>query len=130
VSVSALKDPRVAMFNRSGGGDDMEPRIAKLEVSVDHINTDIADIKSDIRSLRTETGNVLAVVNAESRRLFQWGVVAIAFILTALTIGYLRLSDQNTQIADKLSQLQVVVARIDERLAVQRALPQAPPKQP
>jgi hypothetical protein len=32
-----------------GPGDGMEPRIAKLEASVEHIQSDISEIKSDLR---------------------------------------------------------------------------------
>jgi len=37
-----------------GGGDGMEPRIAKLEADVDHIKTDISEIKTDIKELRKD----------------------------------------------------------------------------
>jgi hypothetical protein len=33
------------------GGDGMEPRVAKLEASVEHIQTDVADIKLDGRAV-------------------------------------------------------------------------------
>jgi hypothetical protein len=38
----------------SGGGtfDGMEPRVAKLEAAVEHIQRDIGDIKADVRALR------------------------------------------------------------------------------
>jgi hypothetical protein len=37
---------------QGGGGFNMEARVAKLEASVEHIQRDTADIKSDIRTLR------------------------------------------------------------------------------
>jgi hypothetical protein len=41
---------------KSGGGggtsDGMEPRVAKLEAAVEHIQKDISEIKTDIRGLR------------------------------------------------------------------------------
>jgi hypothetical protein len=41
---------------KSGGGggtsDGMEPRVAKLEAAVEHIQRDTNDIKTDVRSLR------------------------------------------------------------------------------
>ena len=41
-----------------GGGDSMEPRIAKLESDVEHIKTDISDIKIDVRDFRKEIGDL------------------------------------------------------------------------
>lgn len=41
---------------KSGGGDGtydgMEPRVAKLEAAVEHMQRDIGDIKTDVRTLR------------------------------------------------------------------------------
>jgi hypothetical protein len=41
---------------KSGGGggtsDGMEPRVAKLEAAVEHIQRDTTDIKTDVRTLR------------------------------------------------------------------------------
>ncbi len=34
--------------------DGMEPRVAELEATVEHVRSDIADIKGDLRALRGE----------------------------------------------------------------------------
>ncbi|MBY7926306.1 hemolysin XhlA family protein [Vibrio fluvialis] len=36
----------------NGGGDGLEARVAKLESSVEYIQRDIADIKTDIKEIR------------------------------------------------------------------------------
>ena len=40
----------------------MEPRVAKLEAAVEHIQRDISDIKSDVRALRDNARSDFHVV--------------------------------------------------------------------
>ena len=50
-----------------GGGtfDGMEPRVAKLEAAVEHIQRDISEIKSDLRALRDEFKSDLRALRDE-----------------------------------------------------------------
>jgi len=50
-----------------GGGtfDGMEPRVAKLEAAVEHIQRDIGEIKSDLRALRDEFKSDLRALRDE-----------------------------------------------------------------
>ena len=51
---SGGQPPKPPLQPPGGGGtfDGMEPRVAKLEAAVEHIQRDIGDIKSDVRALR------------------------------------------------------------------------------
>jgi hypothetical protein len=44
--------PGVKDLSGNGGGGSMEARVARLEASVGHIQTDISDIKQDLRNFR------------------------------------------------------------------------------
>ena len=59
-----------------GGGSNLEPRIAKLEANVEHIQTGIADIKQDVREIR-------GGAQTDFRILFG------ALILTAIGLAWL-----------------------------------------
>ena len=49
--------------DETGGGEPpMESRIARLEADVDNINTNIADIKTDIRELRNQGKWMISVI--------------------------------------------------------------------
>jgi hypothetical protein len=54
----------------------MEARVAKLEAAVEHIRTDVADIKGDVRSLRDNA-------RGDFRVLFG-AVITVALGLAAL----------------------------------------------
>ncbi len=41
-------------LSSGGGGNDMEARVAKLESDVEHIRTDVSDIKVELRTFKTE----------------------------------------------------------------------------
>ncbi len=68
----------VALRGGDGGGtfNGMEARVAKLEAAIEHIQTDIADIKGDVRSLRDNA-------RTDFRVLFG-AVIAVALGLAAL----------------------------------------------
>ena len=64
----------------SGGGG-MEARIARLESDVHHIDKSVSDIKDDVRSLRTEFGDL----RNDARSDFRW---LLGFMVgTGLTIA-------------------------------------------
>ena len=67
-----------ALKSGSGGGNssDMEARIAKLEASMEHVQGDIGDIKTDIRGIRGEA-------RTDFRLLFG-AVIAVALGLAGL----------------------------------------------
>jgi hypothetical protein len=82
-------------LGNGGGGNDMETRIAVLENDVTHIREDIGEIKSCLRSInhdikdlgsRTDQNiNSLSLrVNSGYIKLFKEGVIATAFVLTAM----------------------------------------------
>ena len=49
--------------------ESMEPRIARLESDVDHLYTQVADMKADLRSLRDRVDpSSLAATRPKSRR--------------------------------------------------------------
>jgi hypothetical protein len=50
----AIEGPQATLNSGGGGGtfDGMEPRVAKLEAAVEHIQRDTTDIKTDVRTLR------------------------------------------------------------------------------
>ena len=55
---SLLSRIETQLRSNRGGGDGMEPRIAKLEASVDHIERDIGELKTDVREFRADMRDV------------------------------------------------------------------------
>ncbi|MGV2937239.1 hypothetical protein ACIPUA_19780 [Providencia sp. AGC89] len=51
----------------SGGGGDMESRVAKLESDVSHIQRDITEIKLDIREIKSDNKSVLSKIGELER---------------------------------------------------------------
>lgn len=84
-----------------GGGDMIEARIAALEVSVKHIDTQISDIKTDIRELRS----------GQSWLLYG-GTAALAFILMVFGWGYSRLADRSDSLSEKITQVQITLQKV------------------
>jgi hypothetical protein len=52
----------------------MEPRVAKLEAAVEHIQRDIGDIKSDVRALRDNARSDFIFLKPSSRLPSDWPV--------------------------------------------------------
>lgn len=67
-----------SFVNQGGGGNNggMEARIAKLEASVEYIQTDIASIKQDVRDIRAD-------MRSDFRLLFA-SLIAVALGLAGL----------------------------------------------
>ena len=72
-----------------GGGtfDGMEPRVAKLEAAVEHIQRDISEIKSDVRALRDEIKSDVRALRDNARSDFHilfGAVIAVALGLAGM----------------------------------------------
>jgi hypothetical protein len=92
--------------NGGNGDDTIGHRIVSLEKSVEHIDGQITDIKADIRELRSE-----------STRQFYAGIAAIVCLVGMIMAGYFRLSDQEKEISNKLSELQLSVLHLADSIA-------------
>jgi hypothetical protein len=60
----------------TGGGGDMEARIAKLEAHVEHIQSDIIEIKTDLRGVRDKQD--------KDFRLLFGAIIFVALGITAI----------------------------------------------
>lgn len=86
ISLESAEAVQAALGGRSGGGDGgMEARLARVEASVGHIQTDISEIKGDLRKIL--------------------GALLAAFLILGgmMLTGYLRMSDQISQIQTELA---------------------------
>lgn len=77
---SHLTPPRIPIDNSGGGGNDggMEPRIARLEAAAEYIQRDIADIKHDVREIRS---------SMRADFLVTWGGIITAALGLALMVA-------------------------------------------
>lgn len=64
-----------------GGGDGMDGRIAKLESDVGYVLSGVAELKSDVREMRSE-------FRSEIRLLLGAGGVAVCALLTVMAKGF------------------------------------------
>lgn len=60
IEINPFRELNKNRKNGSGGGGDMESRVARLESDVSHIRADISDIKSDIRGLSSDSSDLKA----------------------------------------------------------------------
>jgi len=60
-SLAGTQDPTSALPAGGGSVPLVELRIARLEVRVEHIERDIADIKSDLRALRERADGIFRI---------------------------------------------------------------------
>lgn len=71
---------------KSGGGDgtsgDMEARVAKLEATTEHIQRDLADVKTDVRDTRDRLGKLEVKVDHLPTK--GWVDARIVFLLVAI----------------------------------------------
>jgi hypothetical protein len=86
-----------------GNGGDMEARIAALEATVKHIDTQIADLKNDFRDQRSD-----------HKAQFYTGLGAIAAIFGAIFFVFFRLSDRFDVVVDKISAMQLSIQHIGD----------------
>lgn len=71
----------------SGGGDDLEARVAQLETHVQYIRRDIDSMKDEVRQFRGETKTELASINLLMRsdfRLLFGSLIAVALGLAGM----------------------------------------------
>jgi hypothetical protein len=95
---------------KSGGGggtsDGIEPRVAKLEASVEHIQKDIAEIKIDMREFRTGIGALNVSTGTLTERVSHLpskGFVVVALLAALAVIAALIAFQGSIQNLFKLS---------------------------
>ena len=71
------------------GGGGIEARIARLEATIEHIDSQVSDIKKDV-----------------SRQLWA-GIAAVGVILGVFATGYFRIDDRLTEISDRIFETQI-----------------------
>lgn len=85
------------------GGDGLEPRLAKVEATIEHVQSDISEIKKDIRETRGDWKILM-------------GAIATTFVLLAgggaaayMNLGdkLFKMNENLTIIIQKLSQIQL-----------------------
>lgn len=82
------RDSGLVFNGGSGGGGDMEARVAKLESDVSYIQRDISEIKLDIREIKSDQkilGNRIGDVEQEIKT-FKTVVKASAAVVSAIII--------------------------------------------
>jgi hypothetical protein len=77
------QDAPIVSASGGDGGSGMEGRLAKVEASVENIQTALGDIKTDVRELRSEISNVRDKIDANF--IITWaGVIGVALGLAFL----------------------------------------------
>jgi hypothetical protein len=73
-----MANPIPATQNAASGGNvpPLEPRVARLEVRMEHVESNIADLKTEVRSLRERMDNDFRITWA--------GLIALAVGMTGL----------------------------------------------
>lgn len=87
----------------------LEPRVAKLESDIKHIQTDIGEIKIDLRALRDKIDKQFLILG---------GMVISAFLIlaTILATGFFRLSDRvDAESAKTEGSLKQILERLPAR---------------
>lgn len=71
--------------NAGNGGDgmDLEPRVAKIEANIEHINKSVEEIKLDLRVLRSDMNNSLKEIHSDMKHHFFW-LLGTIFALGAI----------------------------------------------
>lgn len=78
----------------SGGGDNMEPRIAKVEADVSNIRDSLVELRSDLKHLLWAS------------------IAAAAALLIFLGIVYAKLDERSDAIQNTLGSIQVTLERV------------------
>src|SRR4051812_18695630 len=105
---ASLETKLASVLNSGGGGGTsggMEPRIAKLEAAVEHIQKDIAEIKMDVREFRTGIGALntsSATLTERVGHLPSKGFIVTTLLLCLTIIAALVLFQGNLQKMFKL----------------------------
>ena len=75
IETPATKDPK-HVFNNGDGGGSLEPRMAKLEASVEHIQADVTHVMADVRGLREDVTQLKVDVSSIKTRMdFEFSAV-------------------------------------------------------
>jgi len=82
-----MHSQRVAHEKHSEEVDEMnaDERLAKLEVKVDHLQSDVTEVKTDTRQLREAVHSLQLGLEKFKWRL--WAALAVLFVMQVLTMG-------------------------------------------
>ena len=67
---------------------DLEPRVHAVEVHIEHIRGDVAEIKTDLEDVRSDVRNLSEKLEARFYRLLMLGVGATAIVLGVMAKGF------------------------------------------
>jgi chromosome segregation ATPase len=108
---------RASESNGGGGGGDVEARLARLEADVKHIDSEISEIRLDIRDIRQSLGKH----HSDWMILMRYGVACAAALLTFGAVAYVKLSDRIDTLAaqtrTQFSQVNAQLESMDARFA-------------
>lgn len=96
----------------TGGGypPGIEARVAKVEATVEHIQRDTSDIKTDLRDLRKKVDTHLIILA---------GMIIAAFLMLGgmLVAGYLRISDRMDVVSNEARETSnLILQRLPSKL--------------
>jgi len=80
--------PRYKGDSSGGGGGNMEARIAKLEATTEHIQSDATEIKLDARESSKESRKSIEGIRSDMRIDFKWTIGGFIMLLGAMTGGF------------------------------------------
>lgn len=70
------------------GMSDLEPRVRGVEVHIEHIRGDIAEMKTDLKDVRLDIRSLSEKLESRFYRLLMLGVGATAIILGVMAKGF------------------------------------------
>lgn len=81
IQAEFVEEPQEVQTGGGGGTiGGMESRVAKLEASMDYVQRDISDLKSDVREIRKE----IAGIRTTDFRLIFGAIIAVAIGLASI----------------------------------------------
>ena len=101
-----------ARISLAGGGRDtpgMEARLAKVEAAVEHIQTDIGEIRIDIRDMRKEAKRDFLLVFAAI-------IASFLILVSAMITGYLRLETKFDNMQASIVGVEKAIIELGSRL--------------